>query len=216
MTCPTRIIEYMHEYLDDEMDFSHKEELKKHLQECNDCSTHFHELKKTIALVQSTSHIHAPVHFTEKVMAKLPKEQKRATFKRWVRHHPLFAAASLFIILMVSSLLSAWNEDHQFSVSKKENLVVQNDTAIVPEGKVVKGDITVRNGNIKIEGQVDGNVTVINGKKYMASADQVTGEIKEVNEVFDWLWYHMKNTFSDIIDVFNGDNQKEKNSLPAF
>ncbi|WP_445490860.1 zf-HC2 domain-containing protein [Niallia sp. 03133] len=216
MTCPTRIIEYMHEYLDDEMEFIHKEELKKHLQDCKSCSIHFHELKKTIALVQSTSHIQAPVHFTENVMALLPKEQKRATFKRWVRHHPLLAAASLFIILMISSLLSAWNEDHQFSVSKQENLVVQNDTAIVPEGKVVKGDIIVRNGNIKIEGQVEGDVTVINGKKYMASADQVSGEIKEVNEVFDWLWYHMKKTFSEVISVFTSSNQNKKGSLPAL
>ncbi|MFT8320037.1 MAG: anti-sigma factor [Bacillus sp. (in: firmicutes)] len=215
MTCSNKIIEYMHDYLDEEIEADHKEKLKEHLQKCEACSTHFHELKKTIALVQSTSHIQVPVHFTDNVMAMLPKEQKRVTFKRWIRHHPLFAAASLFIILMVSSLLSAWNEDHQFSVSKQANLVVQNDTAIVPKGEVVKGDIIVRNGNIKIEGQVQGDVTVINGKKYMASADQVTGEIKEVNEIFEWLWYHTKKVFSDTVNIFKGDDQVEKNSLPA-
>ncbi|ELW9008239.1 anti-sigma factor, partial [Campylobacter upsaliensis] len=71
----------------------------------------------------------------------------------------MLAAASLFLILMVSSLMSAWNEDHQFSVSKQPNILVENNTAIVPEGETVKGDIIVRNGDIKIEGQVEGNVT---------------------------------------------------------
>ena len=50
---------------------------------------------------------------------------------------------------------------------------------IIPEGEVVKGDVTVRNGKLIIEGEVDGNVTVINGEKYMASAGKVTGDIEE-------------------------------------
>ncbi len=214
MTCSSKIIEYMHQYLDEEISEQDKLQLKKHLDECEDCAIHFHELKKTIALVQSTSHIQAPVNFTENVLALLPKEKKQAVFKRWVRNHPIFAAASLFIVLMVSSLLSAWNENHEFSVSKQPNLVVENDTVIVPKGEVVEGDIVVRNGNIKIEGKVNGDVTVINGEKYMASANQVTGEIEEVNEVFDWLWYYIKSTVNGITDVFKGE--KAKQSLPAY
>ena len=65
---------------------------------------------------------------------------------------------------------------------------------LVPEGEVVKGDVTVRNGKLIIEGEVDGNVTVINGERYMASAGKVTGEIEEINEVFEWIWYHIKRT----------------------
>ena len=52
----------------------------------------------------------------------------------------------------------------------------------------------VRNGKLKIEGEVDGNVTVINGEQYMASAGKVTGDIEEINEVFEWIWYHIKET----------------------
>lgn len=215
MNCSANIIEYMHQYLDEEIEDQHKKVLITHLDECEDCAVHFHELKKTIALVQSTSHIHAPKHFTENVLSMLPKEQKRATVKRWVRHHPLLTAASLFIILMISSLLSAWNENQHFSVSKQPNLIIENDTAIVPEGEVVEGDIVVRNGNIKIEGQVEGSVTVINGENYMASADQVTGDIKEINEVFDWLWYYIKQTSKDIINIFDIENKENENSLPA-
>jgi anti-sigma factor RsiW len=216
MTCSTKIISYMHEYLDEEIEEVHLKELKEHLDQCEECATHFHELKKTIALVQSTSHIQAPMNFTENILARLPEEPKRVIVKRWLRHHPMLAAASLFFILMVSSLMSAWNEDHQFSVSKQSNLIVENNTAIVPEGETVKGDIIVRNGDIKIKGQVDGNVTVINGKKYMASASQVTGEIKEVNEVFEWLWYHIKKTVTDFTGLFSKEDNKEKSSHPAI
>lgn len=200
----------MHEYLDEEIDEHDEQLLKKHLQTCPKCQSYFHELEKAIALVQSTSHIQAPINFTENVMARLPKEKRRVGVNRWFRHHPLLTAASLFIILMTSSLLTTWNKDHEFSVTKQPNLVVQNNTVIVPEGEVIKGDITVRNGDLHIEGKVEGDVTVINGKidgeKYLASAGNVTGEIKEVNEVFEWIWYHVKKTSKELINVFQDND----------
>lgn len=215
MTCSEKIVEYMHQYLDEEIEEENRKELKAHLTECEDCAIHFHELKKTIALVQSTSHISAPANFTANVLSKLPKEQKKVAFKRWIRHHPMLVAASLFMVFMVSSLFSAWTEDHQFSVSKNPNLKIENTTAIVPKGEVVKGDIIVRNGDLRIEGQVDGNVTIINGNKYMASADQVTGQIEEVDEVFEWLWYQIKKTANNVAKLFDVNDKKEDNTLPA-
>lgn len=211
MKCPAEMVLYMHEYLDDEISAEEEKVLREHLQSCKDCLEHFHELRKTIALVQSTSHIQAPSNFTASVMAKLPKEKRKVGFQRWIRQHPLFTAASLFLVLMMGSLFSTWEEDHQFSVSKQPNLLVRNDTVIVPEGEVVKGDVVVKNGKLQIEGQVEGDVTVINGevingKQYLASAGQVTGEIKEVNALFDWMWYHIKKTAKDVIYVF-GDNE---------
>jgi anti-sigma factor RsiW len=200
----------MHEYLDEEIDEHDEQMLKKHLQTCPKCQSYFHELEKAIALVQSTSHIQAPSNFTENVMARLPKERRRVGVNRWFRHHPLLTAASLFIILMTSSVLSTWNKDHEFSVTKQPNLVVHNNTVIVPEGEVIKGDIMVRNGNLQIEGKVEGDVTVINGEidgeKYLASAGNVTGEIKEVNEVFEWIWYHVKKTSKELINVFQDND----------
>ena len=64
MKCPIEMVVYMHEYLDDEISAEHERELRDHIQSCLDCKTHFHQLKKTIALVQSTSHIQAPKDFT--------------------------------------------------------------------------------------------------------------------------------------------------------
>ncbi len=207
MKCPAKIVTYMHEYLDEEISVEHERELRDHIHSCPDCYDHFHQLRKTIALVQSMSHIQAPAGFTEKIMASLPKEKKKVGVQRWLMKHPFLAAASLFIILMAGSLVTAWNADQQFSVSKQSNLIVQNDTVIVPEGEVVKGDVTVRNGNVQIEGKVEGNVTIINGEKYMASAGNVTGDIKEINEVFDWIWYHIQKTGKEVLSIFDDEDK---------
>ncbi|MFB3165107.1 anti-sigma factor RsiW [Bacillus niacini] len=203
MKCDEKIVELMHEYLDEEIDPENEMILRDHLKSCKDCETLFNEYKRTIAVVKGTSRMQAPPNFTANVMASLPKEKKKVGMQRWLRNHPLIAAASLFIVLMTGSLISTWNQDREFSVSKQENLVVENGTVIVPEGEVVKGDVIVRNGELRIEGEVQGDVTVINGEQYLASAGNVTGQIEEVNEVFDWIWYHMKRTAFEVIDIFN-------------
>ena len=200
--CPEQIIELMHEYLDEEITPEHERTLREHLQSCKDCEAIFNELKKTIAFVKSVSYMQAPDDFTANVLARLPKEKRKIWMQRWVKNHPMLAAASLFLILMMGSLFSTWNEDREFSVTKQKNLVVQNNTVIVPKGETVKGDVIVRNGKLKIEGEVQGDVTVINGEKYLASAGHVTGQIDEVNEVFDWIWYHIKKTTHDVVQIF--------------
>jgi anti-sigma factor RsiW len=203
LKCDEKIVELIHEYLDEEIDPKNEMILRNHLKSCKDCETLFNEYKKTMAVVKGTSRMQAPPNFTAKVMASLPKEKKKVSMQRWLRNHPLIAAASLFLVLMTGSLFSTWNQEREFSVSKQENLVVQNGTVIVPEGEIVKGDVIVRNGEIRIEGEVQGDVTVINGEQYLASAGHVTGQIEEVNEVFDWIWYHIKRIGFEVIDIFN-------------
>jgi anti-sigma factor RsiW len=207
LKCDEEIVELMHEYLDEEIDPQNEMILREHLKGCKDCEALFNEFKKTIAVVKGTSRMQAPPNFTAKVMASLPKEKKKVGIQRWLRNHPLIAAASLFLVLMMGSVLSTWNQEREFSVSQQENLVVQNGTVIVPEGEVVKGDVIVRNGKLKIEGEVQGDVTVINGEQYLASAGHVTGQIEEVNQVFDWIWYHMKKTAIDAVDIFNNSEE---------
>jgi len=196
------MVDYMHDYLDDELSTDHEYILREHLQKCEDCREHFHELKKAIALVQSTSHIQAPAHFTDAVMNKIPKQRRKLNIKRWLQNHPALTAASIFFMLMIGSMITSWNQSDDFSVTKHPNIVIENDTAIIPEGTVIKGDIVVKNGNIRIEGKVDGDVTMINGEKYLASAGQVTGSIHEINELFDWLWFHIKDIGKDIMKLF--------------
>jgi cytoskeletal protein CcmA (bactofilin family) len=101
---------------------------------------------------------------------------------------------------MSGTVFSAWETDEDFSVSKQSNLVIHDKTVVVPKGETVKGDITVRNGDIKIEGKVDGNVTVIHGDKYLASAGEVTGNIEELDKIFDWVWYNVKTHAKQAVD----------------
>ncbi|WP_419882676.1 zf-HC2 domain-containing protein [Peribacillus sp. B-H-3] len=201
MSCHNEFLEYMHEYLDEEISDEREGQLREHLQTCSECRLHFHELKKAEALVQGLPSRRAPAHFTDRVMANLPKEKKNAGARRWLKNHPFITAASLFILLMAGSVISIWNQDPHFSVSKKSNIVVERNTVIVPKGKTVNGDIVVQNGDIRIEGKVKGNVTVINGHEYLASAGSVTGEIEMVNKIFDWLWFKMKNAGKAVFQV---------------
>jgi anti-sigma factor RsiW len=200
MKCPNNIIKWMHDYLDDDITPDDERELREHLQRCPACSRHFNSLQKTVAFIQQASHLTPPSNFTAEVMARLPKEKKMVRLGRWFKNHPFVTAASLFVALMVGSLFTTWNGEQQFSVSTRENVIIHDHTVIVPKGKVVEGDIVVRNGSIKIEGKVNGNVTVIHGEKYLASAGQVTGEIEEINEVFDWIWYNIKEVVKDVFE----------------
>ena len=161
--CPEHIVHYMHEYLDGDISREHELELKTHLASCPSCQQHMHELSKVAAFVQSASHISAPSGFVEGVTARLPKETSKVGMKRWFHSHPLLTAAALFMILMSASLFSSFNDDQQFSFTKQPNLVVEGEKVIVPAGEMVKGDLVVKNGDLQIDGEVDGNVTVING-----------------------------------------------------
>ena len=183
MECPKEIVLLMHSYFDGDLQPEGEQQLKEHLRSCAACAAHFHELKKTVAFLQYAAHVAAPPSFAAKVMEAMPKERKTARLRRFLHRHPLLTAASLFLALTFGSLAY-------------EHVIIRDHTVIVPKGETVKGDIVVRNGLIRIEGTVDGDVTVIHGKKYMASAGQVTGEVEEINQVFEWIWYNIKERFN--------------------
>ncbi|WP_110112001.1 anti-sigma factor [Bacillus sp. CGMCC 1.16541] len=201
MKCSTTYINLIHEYLDGDIDKESEKKLKVHLSSCESCQQHLKELKKTIAFVQSTSHIELPSNFTENIMSALPKEKSSVRVNRWFKAHPFLTAAAVFFVLMCGSVTSSWTNNDEFSVSKQSNLVVNDDVVIIPEGEVIKGDVTVRNGVVRVEGKVEGNLTVINGERYMASAGEVTGDIQELNELFEWVWYKIKSNVKDAVNI---------------
>ncbi|QTM97931.1 anti-sigma factor [Sediminibacillus dalangtanensis] len=201
MSCDKEIVNLMHIYLDGNLSKEQENKLRNHLQSCEACQKHFHELKRTVTMLKSGSEIQAPSDFTAKVMNSLPKEKRRVGFMRWFKAHPIITAAAIFFLFMFSGIFSAWNQDGQLSVSKQKNLVIQDDTVIVPEDVVVDGDLVVKNGDVKIEGEVNGDVVIINGDHLMASAGQVSGDLKEVNQVFDWIWYHIKDVAKSVFSL---------------
>ena len=206
-TCSEQIVHYMHAYLDGDINLDDEQKLMKHLKECPACDDLMASMSDITTLLESAAPVQAPEGFVDKVMKRLPKEKSQVGMQRWLRGHPLIAAAALFFILMSVSIFSNYGNDQQFSVTKQPNLIIEGETVLVPEEETVKGDIVIKNGKLRVEGEVDGNITVINGSKYMASTAVVTGSIEEVDQAFDWLWYKIKKTVKDIFPSSNQDEE---------
>lgn len=203
MKCNPDAVRYMHKYLDGDLIKEEEIQLQRHLEDCEACQQHFRELKRTITLIQSAERFEAPANFTANVMQNLPTEKKRVRYLRWFKMHPILTAAAIFFVLMFTGVITSWEQDNQLVVSKQENLIIEGDTVIVPEGEIVEGDLLVKNGNLIIYGTVDGNVTLVNGKLIednpldgsglMASVGEVNGELETVDKMFEWVWYKLKN-----------------------
>lgn len=202
----------MHKHLDGDITREEESQLKRHLEDCTTCQKHLHELKKTITLIQSTERVKAPEDFTLKVMQQLPVEKKHVKYLRWFKMHPVLTAAAIFFIFMLTGIISAWEQDSQLVVSNPENLIINGNTVIVPEGVTVEGDLIVQNGDLKIEGTVDGSVYLINGELIydeneldssglMASVGEINGELKQVDRMFEWLWYHTQRIFKSVFSI---------------
>lgn len=203
MKCKPEAVRLMHKHLDGDISTEEEQQLIAHLEDCESCQEHFRELKRTITLVQSAERFEAPADFSAKVMQNLPNEKKLVKYTRWFKMHPMITAAAIFFLLMFTGTIFAWDQGNQLVVSKQENLVIEGDTVIVPEGEVVEGDLLVKNGNLIINGTVDGNVTLVNGELIeenpldnsglMASVGEINGEFETVDRVFDWVWFQLKN-----------------------
>lgn len=209
-TCPEQIVHYMHAYLDDEISHDDEQLLMQHLEQCTSCRELMEDLTGAIEFIEKAEPLQAPIGFVDDVMARIPKEKSKVGIQKWLRRHPLLAAVAMFFILMSASVFSSYGSDQHFTVTKQPNLIVEGETVIVPEGEVVKGDIVVKNGELRIEGEVDGNVTVIHGSKYMASTAVVTGTSEEIDQAFDWLWYKIKQTVKDVFTTSERDTPVEE------
>ena len=199
--CPEHVVEYMHEYLDGDIPKQHEAALRDHLKQCDSCKTHMNELTNVVAFIKSAGVVSVPSQFTANVMGGLPiKSRPLKGVQRFLRRHPMFVAAAVFCILMSAALFSSFNQSSQFSVTKAPGLVVEGETVTVPKGETIKSDLVVENGNLVVEGNVEGDVTVVNGQ-YMASTANVTGHVEEINESFEWLWYTMKNGFKSLFAI---------------
>ncbi|WP_416148268.1 zf-HC2 domain-containing protein [Salipaludibacillus sp. HK11] len=215
MACSKENKALIHKYLDDEMTLLEKKQFQQHIISCDDCERQLRELKKTVAIIQSASNYKAPVNFTENVMSQLPKQPKAQKWKHWIRRHPFLITAATFFLVFIVSLSAALGNDGQEIVVKGDGQFIidkERGVVVIPEGESVTGDLLVRNGDIEIVGEVAGNITVINGEHLMASADQVSGEINEINQVMHWLWYQTKSFFSEVVGFIDSDKEEKENN----
>ncbi|MEF3304719.1 zf-HC2 domain-containing protein [Paenibacillus sp. GYB003] len=199
MNCKEAIL-LMHDYLDGDLTGPEAAELKKHMLGCAGCQERYEKLEKAGALVSALKPVHAPSHLTTaSIMQKLPAPPKRTVWMRWPRRHPAATVAVIFLVVMLGSFLTMWNEDTQLVVHGSDLEQVDfkgNNTVVIPEGHTYKGNLIVENGNIEVNGKIDGNLVVIDGNYALASTAQISGDITSVNQAVEWIWFKLNQIYA--------------------
>lgn len=181
----------IHDYLDGDLLGPEALKLKGHLIECSNCNTLFKELERTDALVRSLPPSGVPDDLNERIMASLPAVKKRSAFTQWIRRHPAVSVAAVFFAVMFGSFMSMWNQGGELMVkgADLQDVVIQGDTVTVPEGHTVNGNLIVKSGKLQVQGNVKGNLVVIDGSLNLASTAQISGQVTQVDEALSWVWY---------------------------
>lgn len=191
----------MHDYLDDDLSLSQRNGLESHLSTCPDCRMRFKELEQTDMLLYAMRHYSpsASDELTDRIVSAVPQPKKQQPWLKWIKRHPALTAAAIFVIVMFSSTIGFWDQDNQLIVrgDDLDQIVIEGNNVIVPEGKSITGNLTVENGVAKVYGNVEGNLTVIDGQYMTASTAHISGQIKSIDQALDWIWYK----FTDIVNV---------------
>lgn len=193
----------MHDYLDGDLAQDQALELNSHLDACPSCMQQYKQLEQTNMMLFAAMKSSVPSasdELVEQIMRKIPKPRKQQVWLKWVKHHPALTAAAVFLLVMVFSTLSIWKSDDQLIVKgpSLDQVKIEGHTVIVPKGTKIAGDLTVENGDTKVYGEVEGNLTVIDGALYQASTAKISGDAKTIDQALDWLWYRITNTFSEV------------------
>ncbi|MFC7394602.1 anti-sigma factor [Scopulibacillus cellulosilyticus] len=197
MACSLEMKQLIDAVLDKEAATWEQEKLKAHIQACDNCKQHYHQLVKSVDLIKQLDQQHPPEHFTASVLSCIAAPNREYKYKRWMKRHPVMTAAAIFIFLMLGYVFSLWEQTpFQAMVKGKGRVEYHGHTVVVPKDEVIKGDLIVQNGKAKIEGKVKGNVVLINSHSLLASAGHVTGKIEKVNQIMEWAWYYIKDFFT--------------------
>jgi anti-sigma factor (TIGR02949 family) len=190
----------MHEYFDGELEKGEVLALKDHLQSCSTCNRHFQLLEMTEAMVKSFPVIEAPDHLKDRIMLALPPIRRKKTWGRWFRRHPAISVAAVFLLVMMGSFVSLWNEDRELVVkgSDLEQIVIKGDTVYVPAGHKVTGNLMVKSGKLQVDGDINGNLVVIDGSVNLASTAHISGQVTKIDEAAEWIWFQVSEFFSQL------------------
>ncbi|MGG6313076.1 zf-HC2 domain-containing protein [Paenibacillus macerans] len=194
----------MHDYLDGELSRDHAEQLKQHLMICPDCQKEFRELEQTemmlFATIKQHTNLSAPDELVNRIISQIPNQPKQQAWILWIKRHPALTAAAMFLLVMLFSAVSFWDTDDQLVVkgADLDQVIIQGDTVTVPSNSKIAGNLTIENGKAEIYGEVEGNLTVIDGTYYQASTAHISGEVKQIDQALDWIWYRITNTFTEV------------------
>ncbi|MDQ8734201.1 zf-HC2 domain-containing protein [Paenibacillus sp. LHD-38] len=207
MNCNVAIV-WMHDYLDGELPREDIVTLKSHLLSCPACRSRFEQLQKTDAAAFQTLEAIKPAadydrkaseQLTQRIMQQLPKKQNKQRNRavRFIYRYPGVTAAAVFVLVMLGSFFTMWEEDTKLIIAGEDlqQVIIEGNTVIVPEGAHLTGNLTVENGVAEVKGEVDGNVTVIDGSLNLASTGHIAGQSRTIDQALDWFWYKVTQTF---------------------
>lgn len=210
MNCNVAIV-WMHDYLDGELPREDIVELKRHLLSCPACRSRFEQLEQTESAMfrsiaapsaESGYDKNASEQLTNRIMQQLPlkKGKTRNGFVRFIYRYPGVTAAAVFLLVMLGSFLTLWEEDAKLVVAGEDlqNVIIQGNTVIVPEDVHLTGNLTVENGRAEVLGEIDGNVTVIDGTLNLASTGHIAGQSRTIDQALDWFWFKVTQTFGGL------------------
>lgn len=188
--------ELMHGYLDGDQDDLSLNRLKHHLGECSACKAYLEQLERAESVVRALPKTRVAEDLEERIVQCLPKRSRRRQFVSWIKRHPAITAASVFLLVMMGSFLTMWDQSSELVVkgANLDQLVIHGNEVYVPEGTVVNGNLLVQDGIIKIAGEVKGNLIVIHGSYALASTAKVAGQVKQVDQALEWIWYKFSET----------------------
>lgn len=205
-------INYIHQYLDGDLEIDQYKLLQEHMQECVACRAQFEQLEKVDALMHvslASTRKQVPLNaedasrLTSTIMSQLPKKrttQSKTRFVRWLYRYPGLTAAAMFVIIMFISMFSSWGQDEKLVITGSQGdlqyVVIEGNTVIVPEGVQLSGDLVVENGIVEVKGAVSGDVTVIDGQMVLASTGYIAGQSKTIDQALDWIWYKVTSSIS--------------------
>lgn len=197
----------MHEYFDGDLAQKDAAVLKAHLRECAGCRERLQSYERTEACLHMAFAVpgsgdasYDAAQLTNRILRGLPGHSRRFAWVKWLRHHPGVTAAALFGIVMLASFAAAWNQDNELVVRGHDlsEIVIEGNVVVVPEGARVEGDLVIENGRAVVNGEILGNLTVIDGTVNMASTAKVLGEAREINQAIDRIWYKLRSTVSNL------------------
>lgn len=202
---------WMHDYLDGDLPLEDIAKLKEHLQSCPVCQSRYEQLEQTeaaafraIGALSATAQYDskASAELTGRIMAQLPKarsKQRKGLFK-YIYRYPGVTAAAIFFLVMLGSFMMSWQEDTNLVVIGQDlnQLTIEGNKVIVPEGAHLTGNLTIENGEAVVMGEVQGNVTVIDGTLNLASTGHIAGQSKTIDQALDWFWYKVTETFGGL------------------
>lgn len=168
----------LHHSLDDGINLTQAEQLKRHLENCQACRQVEASLKEITQLVGEFAVVAAPSNFTQGCMQQLPRVRLRPRKRQaWLR---AISAAMLFL-LIASPIYVWWTlTSPQLVTDVPQAIVQEGNRFVVPAGQVVRGNLTVYKGILVIHGEVQGTIQTVDAKVELGPHGKHLGVTREI------------------------------------